>query len=261
MKRKNTGCGGLCFLLILVIAGAGLWRLWNELDPPEAGAYGEADRVIAAFAEENGLQLSDYPEELRELLQRNPETEAFVLHYPLDKDKTVDVDLSGYDRTDGVPLFLQWDRQWGFLDYGSKPAALTACGPTCLSMAAWYLTGDDSFSPDRMMEFAEENGYYSPGSGSSWTLISEGAVRLGFDVTEIPLVKSRIFDNLDVGNPIICVMGPGDFTSSGHYIVLVGVEDGLLRINDPNSIKNSEKLWKFEDIESQFRNLWVIRKS
>ena len=259
MKRKNTGCGGLCFLLILVIAGAGFWQLWNALDTPEAGTYGEADRVIAAFAEENGLQLSDYPEELRELLQRNPETEEFVLHYPLDKDSEVHVDLSRYDRTDGVPLFLQWDRQWGFLDYGSKPAALTGCGPTCLSMAAWYLTGDDSFSPDRMMEFAEKNGYYSPGSGSSWTLISEGAVKLGFDVTEIPLVKSRIFDNLEVGNPIICAMGPGDFTSSGHYIVLVGVEDGLLRVNDPNSRENSGKLWAFEDIESQFRNLWVIR--
>ena len=260
MKRKNTGCGGLCFLLILVIAGAGLWRLWNELDTPEAGTYGEADRIIAAFAAENGLQLSDYPEELRELLERNPETEDFVLHYPLDKGSEVHADLAGYDRSDGVPLFLQWDRQWGFLDYGSKPAALTGCGPTCLSMAAWYLTGDDSFSPDRMMEFAEKNGYYSPGSGSSWTLISEGAVKLGFDVTEIPLAKGRIFDNLEVGNPIICAMGPGDFTAAGHFIVLVGVEDGLLQVNDPNSIKNSRKLWAFEDIESQFRNLWVIRK-
>ena len=260
MKRKNTGCGGLCFLLILVIAGAGLWRLWNELDTPEAGTYGEADRIIAAFAAENGLQLSDYPEELRELLERNPETEDFVLHYPLDKGSEVHVDLSGYDRSDGVPLFLQWDRQWGHVDYGGRPAALTGCGPTCLSMAAWYLTCDDSFSPDRMMEFAEKNGYYSPGSGSSWTLISEGAVKLGFDVTEIPLAKGRIFDNLDVGNPIICAMGPGDITTSGHFIVLGGVEDGLLRVNDPNSIKNSRKLWAFEDIESQFRNLWVIRK-
>ena len=260
MKRKNTGCGGVCFLLILVILGTGLWRLLAVPDEPEGGTYPKADRIIAAFAEEQGLRLSDYPEELRELLQRNPETEEFVLHYPLDRDSEVHVDLSGYDRSDGVPLFLQWDRQWGFLDYGSKPAALTGCGPTCLSMAAWYLTGDDSFSPDRMMEFAEKNGYYSPGSGSSWTLISEGAVKLGFDVTEIPLVKSRIFDNLDVGNPIICAMGPGDFTTSGHFIVLVGVEDGLLRVNDPNSIKNSRKLWAFEDIESQFRNLWVIRK-
>lgn len=259
MNRKKSGCSCLCLILALVIAGAGLWRLWNGMDVPDAGEYAAADRAILAFAEENGLSLRDYPEELRALLERNPETEEFVLHYPLDRDKAIDADLSMYD-TDGVPLFLQWDRQWGCMEYGGKPAALTGCGPVCLSMAAYYLTGDEAFSPDNMIEFAKKGGYYSPGSGSSWTLISEGGVKLGFDVTEIPLVKKRILDNLEAGNPIICAMGQGDFTSSGHFIVLVGVEDGLLRVNDPNSIANSEKLWAFEDIEDQFRNLWVIRK-
>ena len=85
-------------------------------------------------------------------------------------------------------------------------------------------------------------------------------MKLGLDVTEIPLVKKRIMDNLEVGNPIICAMGKGDFTSSGHYIVLVGAEDGKIRVNDPNSHANSEKLWTYEEMESQFRNLWVIRK-
>lgn len=256
MKRKNMGCLML-MLLIALLAG---WRLWSMFDVPAAGTYGEADRIITAFAEENGLRLSDYPEELRALLERNPETEDFVLHYPLEKDDPIEVDLSEYEGCTGVPLFLQWDRQWGRMAYGGKPAALTACGPVCLSMAAYCLTGDDAFSPDRMIEFAKKGGYYSPGSGSSWTLISEGAVKLGFDVTELPLVKKRIFDNLEAGSPIICAMGKGDFTTSGHFIVLVGLEDGLLRVNDPNSIANSGKLWKFEDIEDQFRNLWVIRK-
>ena len=44
----------------------------------------------------------------------------------------------------------------------------------------------------------------------------------------------------EAGNPIICAMGKGDFTSSGHYIVLVGTENGLVRVNDPNSYANSE---------------------
>lgn len=72
-------------------------------------------------------------------------------------------------------------------------------------------------------------------------------------------MKQRIMDNLEVGNPIVCVMGPGDFTTSGHFIVLVGTEDGLIRVNDPNSRANSEKLWSYEQMESQFRNLWVIQ--
>ena len=260
MNRKRNGCGGLCFLLILVILGAGAWKLWNISDVPGSGTYGEADRIIEAFAAQNGLALSDYPEELRELLQRNPETEDFVLHYPLEKDEPIEVDLSEYDDCPGVPLFLQWDRQWGRMEYGGKPAALTGCGPVCLSMATYYLTGDEEFSPDKIIKFAGKNGYYSPGNGSSWTLISEGGEKLGFDVAEIPLSESRILKELRAGRPVICAMGPGDFTTSGHFIVLVGEEEGLLRVNDPNSIENSEKLWRFEDIESQFRNLWAIGK-
>lgn len=253
MRNNNIGC----FILILLILA--IWAFKPFADAPE-GTYTEADRIIEAFCEKNDLRLSDYPEELRQLLERNPETADFVLHYPLEKDKKIDVDLSAYADCEGVPLFLQWDLQWGYKEYGGKVAGLTACGPVCLSMAAYYWTHDDAYSPDRMMEFAEENDYYSHGNGSSWTLISEGAVDLGFDVTEIPLVKKRIMDNLEVGNPIICAMGPGDFTTTGHFIVLVGEEDGLIRVNDPNSVENSMKLWKFEDIESQFRNLWVIRK-
>ena len=54
-------------------------------------------------------------------------------------------------------------------------------------------------------------------------------------------------------------MGPGAFTETGHYIVLAGVEDGKIRVNDPNSRANSERLWSYEEIERQIRNIWVIR--
>jgi len=138
--------------------------------------------------------------------------------------------------------------------------AITGCGPTCVSMVGYYLTGDaEKFDPAAVAAFAEKEGYYAKGYGSSWTLISQGAVELGLDVTEIPLVEKRMKDNLEVGNPIICAMGPGDFTTGGHYIVIVGLENGLFRVNDPNSPENSQKLWSYEQIEGQIRNLWVIR--
>lgn len=216
-----------------------------------------AELQVKAYADLHGAAYSDYPESLIELLERNPETEEFVLNYPFREDAPID--LAEYDLTQGVPLFMQWDRRWGYLQYGSDLVGITGCGPVCLAMAGYYVTGDDRFSPDKMVSFAEENGYYSPGNGSSWTLISEGGVKLGLDVTEIPLVEKRIMDNLLVDNPIICAMGPGDFTTAGHYIVLVGCEDGKIRLNDPNSCKNSGKLWSFEELSGQIRNLWVIR--
>ena len=41
-------------------------------------------------------------------------------------------------------------------------------------------------------------------------------------------------------------MGPGEFTSNGHFIVLTGLQNGRLKINDPNSRKNSEKTWDID---------------
>ena len=154
---------------------------------------------------------------------------------------------------------MQWNPNWGYEIYGSSYLAVTGCGPTCLAMVGYYLTGNEEMLPHRVAQFAEANGYYEPGYGSSWTLISEGSQALGLYAQELPLVKSKMVEELEAGHPIILAMGEGDFTTTGHYIVMTGYENGMIRINDPNSIANSEKLWKYEDIEGQIRNLWVIR--
>ena len=39
----------------------------------------ETELKVKAFAEENGIFYSEYPQSLIELLERNPETEAFVV--------------------------------------------------------------------------------------------------------------------------------------------------------------------------------------
>ncbi len=250
----------LTFVLLLALCvtlypvGRGYFREWNYHRTDHTGA----EEAVMAFAQQSGTPYRQWPEELIALLERNPETEDFVLSYPQEKDVDHEVDLSDYADSDGVPLFLQWDKRWGYLDYGGSVAGLTGCGPVCLSMAAFYLTGDSAMSPDHMIRFALKEGYCSPGNGSSWTLISEGAAKLGLVATELPLVKNLIFAHLEAGDPIICVMGPGDFTSTGHYIVLRGLEDGLLQVNDPNSMARSEQLWDYDAICQQIRNLWVV---
>lgn len=258
MKTKKRSHTGLILLACVLLAAAAVivarnWDDWTF----SMREHTDAELRVKAYADEIGVPYSAYPDSLIALLERNPETEAFVLGYPLRQEEQID--LSAYDLSVGVPLFMQWDTRWGYLKYGSDVVGITGCGPVCLAMAGYYVTGDDAFSPDKMVKFAADNGYYSRGNGSSWTLISEGGVKLGLDVTEIPLVKKRITDNLAAGNPVICAMGPGDFTTSGHYIVLTGLQDGLFTVNDPNSHENSERLWSYEEIEGQIRNLWVIR--
>lgn len=260
MRKRKIG---LIALLVLLLVGLGallfgdrLVALYRDLTFRWSDAT-EAEKKIKTYADEKGISFGEYPQSLIDLLDRNPETEDFVLNYPF--RETQDYDLSALN-WEKVPLLMQWDSRWGYEIYGSDMIAITGCGPTCLAMVGIYLTGDtETFDPAAVAAFSEKNGYYASGYGSSWTLISEGAVKLGLDVTEIPLVEKRIKDNLEVGNPIICAMGPGDFTSSGHYIVLIGMEDGKYIVNDPNSKEKSSQLWSYEQISGQIRNLWVIR--
>ena len=247
----------LTLVLVLLIAVLGAKPAWYAVT--DLTFYWQertqTEIKVKTYAEENGLHFVQYPKSLIELLERNPETEAFVLGYPLRQEG--DVNLSGVDRQT-VPLFLQWDPRWGYEKYGSDFLAVTGCGPTCLAMAGYYLTGSLNMNPRDLAKFAEDNGYYAKGYGSSWTLISEGSSRLGLKATELPLVKKKMTDALEAGHPVILALGAGDFTTTGHYIVLTGLQDGQFTLNDPNSVLNSEKLWSYEQLEGQIRNIWEI---
>ena len=290
-KKKRGGAKGLAMLAILLLISLGvmlIWRirLWGQgekwaldftpsasnaaSDDPSSDATetiaafaqepsSDAAETIAAFAQEHNLTLSDWPDSLLELLEKNPEAADFVLNYPLKKDLCPEIDLHEYTDCSEVPLFLQWDERWGYTVYGDNIMGLSGCGPTCLSMVCVYLLNDPQYSPRYIADFAQENGYCVPGNGSSWTLISEGGVMLGLDVIEIPLDEDRIIRNLEVGNPVVCIMGPGDFTSTGHFIVMTGYEDGKIKVNDPNSPDRSNMLWDYDAIKDQIRNLWVCR--
>ncbi|MBQ7045934.1 MAG: C39 family peptidase [Clostridia bacterium] len=220
----------------------------------------DANAIIEEFAKNNNLQTNEWPDELVELLDKNPETKSFVLNYPFKKDEKFKIDLSEYKNSKKVPLFMQWDERWGYSRYAGDLMGLTGCGPTCLSMVSVYLLNDTKYTPKYVADFSERNGYSVSGNGSSWSLISKGGKKLGLDVIEIPLDENRIIKNLKVGNPIICIMGPGDFTTTGHFIVMTEYVDGKIKVNDPNSKTRSEKLWNLPDIKNQIRNLWVCRK-
>lgn len=245
----------LCAVLAVLLIKPGYY-FYREMDYV-LGDSTQAEQVVYNYAKAAGIPYGVYPRNLISLLETCPEAETFVLNYP--RHEKVSPDLSGYDRKT-VPLFLQWDPMWGYEKYGSSYLAVTGCGPTCLAMAGFYLTGEEAMNPMAIAEFAEKNGYYAKGYGSSWTLISEGAEKLGLSVKELPLVKKKIVDTLDAGNPVILALGKGDFTTTGHYVVLTGVTDGAFQVNDPNSPVRSEKLWTYEELEHQIRNIWAIGK-
>lgn len=250
-RKQRITMGWLLTSAVLVLLLGGISLLLD---------YGETkNERIRDFAAENDLSVDAWPAELVELMEKNPETEDFVLNYPLKKNLHPEIDLSEYLNADTVPLLLQWDERWGYHKFAGEVMGLSGCGPTCLSMVCLYLLDDPDLTPLYIAEFAAEKGYSDWGSGSTWTLISEGGEKLGLDVEELPLHENSITRELEAGNPVICVMGAGDFTTTGHFIVLTGYADGMVTVNDPNSVLRSEKAWELRAIMEQMRNLWVCR--
>ena len=216
--------------------------------------------AVIGMNQERTLKEEGVPQSLIDLYERNKEARQFVLDYEKNKDKHEAIDISKEVRDGEIPLFLQWDERWGYETYGDDYMAVSGCGPTALSMVYTGLTGDTSLNPYEMAKLAQNNGYYVNGSGSSWNMMLGLASQIGLDANEISLDENSIKKELSAGNPIICIMGPGDFTTSGHFIVLTGItDDGKVQVNDPNSVKNSQKTWELDRIMRQMRDLWVYK--
>ncbi len=214
---------------------------------------GRALSVVRAYV--SLLQSDDvYKDDLFTLLQNNPETAQFVLDYEEKKDLS-SAETVGDVSLDTVPLFLQWDERWGYHLYGGNLLAVTGCGPTCLSMVAVYFTGNVSLTPAYIADMAENNGYYVEGVGTDWSMMTQGAAVLGISGQQITI--DDIYPVLESGGVIIASVGPGHFTKGGHFIVLAGVRDGGIIINDPNSKANSQKFWQLDEFSNEIMSLWA----
>ena len=200
-----------------------------------------------------------YPAPLLKALTRNPELLNFTLDYPKKKGTSSErINLSGKYKPGSIPLLMQWDEDWGYAPYGSGIIGLDGCGPACLSMVLVGLTGKTDWNPEKVARFSEQNGYLDPSSGSTrWTLMSEGAEKLGLKSSELPLSEDRMADELSAGHPIICILGPGDFTTDGHFIVLTSYSSGSFTVRDPFSKTRSAKKWSYQTLKPQIRNLWT----
>lgn len=204
------------------------------------------------------MNSTQYPKQLKDLALKNEEALEFVYDYPAEHVKEHTIDLTEEASMDSVPLFVQWDKRWGYEKYSGNFFAASGCGPTTLSMVVVYLTHNREASPIAVAKYSKEAGYSVDGSGSSWTLISEGCRHYGVKAKTVALDESRMKAELDAGHPIVVNVGPGDFTDTGHFMVITGYDDEGFSINDPNSIEKSGKRWLFKNISSQIRAVWSM---
>ena len=236
----------------------------DRVDRPMQRSSREVLARLRELGEDNELiedivqNRSDYPERVLEALANNPEMADFVSHWN-GLEKAASGGITDSEKMQEFPLFLQWDPRWGYVEYGDESCiALSGCGPTCLSMALYYLTDDEDMTPDKVGQYSMENGHYISGTGTAWALMEDMAAECGVDCRQSAATEEGMKEALDNGAIIILSMGPGEFTAAGHFIVVYGYDRHGFMVNDPNCVARSRSQWNYSELERQIKNMWVL---
>lgn len=147
------------------------------------------------------------------------------------------------DGTTEVVYYNQLDDRYADKPYGTDDIGGYGCGPTSMAIVVSSLTSD-TVDPIEMAKWAYQNGYWCSKSGSYHSLIPGAAKAWGLPVEGCTASEpQRIVDALSQGKLVVALMTKGHFTSSGHFIVLRGVQDDKILVADPASYNRSQKAW------------------
>lgn len=153
-----------------------------------------------------------------------------------------------------TPFYLQWDNRWAYNELANRNIGIAGCGPTSLAMILSRIKDDPTITPDKIAKDAES---YMVAEGIGWNFFTDGSSKYGYNIKEVSNNEEEMKKALEDG-PLLVSINRGYFTLFGHIFVIDSYKDGKFLINDPNSIKNSEREWSFEDISDQIAKIWSI---
>ena len=234
---------------------------WLEDDYAEAlmtAAATDADAAwIVSHIDRYAVDGATVQYKLLKLAATEPQARLFVRNwpdcYPSDQAGSCS---SGWDGR--VPCLYQWDERWGYTLYCNTTFALTGCCPTSLAMVYQGLTGSSDRSPYDLGVLAARWGYMDSFNGTDTAFLTNCAPELGLSCRQLSVSADSITSALSAGEVVICNVGPGDFTTGGHFIVLAGLDSaGDVVVNDPFSAERSAVSWSAQTIAGQTKALYA----
>jgi hypothetical protein len=134
-------------------------------------------------------------------------------------------------------------------------------------LATW---ADPSVNPKTECMWALANGYKYPHQGTAYTYFKPAAARYGLECRQI--TPGYIYGNanspyhaqakqaLDNGDFVIACMGKGTWTRSGHYVLVWGIEENMVYINDPASTSPVRTRGNYLVFKQQVKHYWIIKR-
>ena len=136
----------------------------------------------------------------------------------------------------GLTYYSQADSRWANMPYtsigdSSQTMKSSGCGPTVAAMVVSSSKG--AILPTTMADLFVSNGYRTAANGTAWSAFPFIADYFGFNNYAYTSNLNTAIDYLRNGYYIVVSCGNGLFTTNGHYIVLVGIDDNTISIFDP----------------------------
>lgn len=167
--------------------------------------------------------------------------------------------------------YLQIDPKWAALDYSAPGEKTTigasGCGPTAMAMvlATWC---DPKVNPQTECAWALAHGYKAPRQGTYYGYFAPAGLRYGLKAYQVnysniygnskSAYHAQAKDALDRGDLVIACMGKGNWTSSGHYVLVWKIEGNTIYINDPASTRAARVRGDYSLFKQQVKYYWVI---
>lgn len=166
--------------------------------------------------------------------------------------------------------YLQTDARWKNKPYKTVGENTTighsGCGPTAAAMLIETITGQ-KFTPEDACNWSMANGYKALGNGTYYGYFKPQFAAHGIDCDMLNWVKTygkpdhanhkKVEEMLKQGYYFIALMGPGLWTTSGHFVVLWW-QDGKMCILDPYNTKAACLSGDIRTFRSQCCYYWWV---
>lgn len=156
--------------------------------------------------------------------------------------------------------YIQFDKRWKNVPYRVKGESSTigssGCGPTSAAMILATMV-DPKITPVETCAWSVEHGYKWLHQGTAGSYFKPQFAAYGINCVQVVKDHAQVKKDLANGYYYIALMGPGLWTSGGHYIALWGWDDKV-RIADSASTKDARLNGNPELFKKQVRVYWRI---
>lgn len=167
--------------------------------------------------------------------------------------------------------YLQTDPRWKSHDYSAKGEKKTigssGCGPTAAAMVIATLK-DKHVTPVTTSDWSVAHGYKALNQGTFYSYFIPQFSAYGISCKRLNMsnlygkktssAHTEALNALKDGNWVIACMGKGNWTKSGHFILLYAWENGSVWINDPASTAAARTKNTWELFSGQVKYLWTV---